>query len=63
MKLGVFLHGFAGDRVAAEQREIGLIASDIIDAPASGIDAPSSRDLPRLEISAKYTSCAYGGAV
>ena len=31
MKLGVYWHGFAGDRVAAAQSEIGLIASDIID--------------------------------
>ena len=31
MKLGVYLHGFAGDRIAAQRGEIGLIASDIID--------------------------------
>jgi NAD(P)H-hydrate epimerase len=31
MKLGVYVHGFAGDRVAAEKGEIGLIASDIIE--------------------------------
>jgi NAD(P)H-hydrate epimerase len=31
MKLGVFLHGFAADRVAAEKGEIGLIASDVIE--------------------------------
>ena len=31
MKLGVYLHGFVGDGVAAAQGEIGLIASDIID--------------------------------
>ncbi|MSP38137.1 MAG: NAD(P)H-hydrate dehydratase [Deltaproteobacteria bacterium] len=30
MKLGVYLHGYAGDRVAAARGEIGLIASDII---------------------------------
>lgn len=30
MKLGVYLHGFAGDRIAAEKGEIGLIASDVI---------------------------------
>jgi ADP-dependent NAD(P)H-hydrate dehydratase / NAD(P)H-hydrate epimerase len=30
MKLGVYLHGFAADRVTAERGEIGLIASDII---------------------------------
>jgi NAD(P)H-hydrate epimerase len=31
MKLGVYLHGFAGDRVAAEKGEVGLIASDVIE--------------------------------
>jgi len=31
MKLAVYLHGFAGDRAANEQGEIGLIASDVID--------------------------------
>jgi ADP-dependent NAD(P)H-hydrate dehydratase / NAD(P)H-hydrate epimerase len=31
MKLGVFLHGCVGDRVAAANGQIGLIASDIID--------------------------------
>ena len=30
MKLGVYLHGFAGDRIAADKGEIGLIASDVI---------------------------------
>ncbi len=35
MKLGVYLHGFVGDRVSAQKGEIGLIASDIIaDLPA-----------------------------
>lgn len=37
MKLGVYLHGFAGDRVAAERGEIGLIASDVIDALPAAI--------------------------
>src|SRR5919106_401943 len=31
MKLGVYLHGFLGDRAAAEKGPIGLIASDLID--------------------------------
>ena len=36
MKLGVFLHGFAGDRIAEAKGPIGLIASDIIeDLPAA----------------------------
>lgn len=30
MKLGVYVHGLAGDRVAAQKGEIGMIASDII---------------------------------
>lgn len=37
MKLGVYLHGFVGDRVAAAQGEIGLIASDIIDGLSAGL--------------------------
>jgi NAD(P)H-hydrate epimerase len=32
LKLGVFVHGFAGDRVAAVKGQIGLIASDVIEA-------------------------------
>jgi NAD(P)H-hydrate epimerase len=32
LKLGVFVHGFAGDRVAADKGQIGLIASDVIEA-------------------------------
>jgi ADP-dependent NAD(P)H-hydrate dehydratase / NAD(P)H-hydrate epimerase len=31
MKLGIYLHGFAGDCVAAEKGESGLIASDVIE--------------------------------
>jgi ADP-dependent NAD(P)H-hydrate dehydratase / NAD(P)H-hydrate epimerase len=42
MKLGVYLHGFVGDRVAAENGEIGLIASDIIQALPTGLSALSS---------------------
>jgi NAD(P)H-hydrate epimerase len=41
MKLGVFLHGFVGDRVAQEKGQIGLIASDIIDALPAGLRALS----------------------
>jgi NAD(P)H-hydrate epimerase len=37
MKLGVYLHGFVGDRVAAERGAIGMIASDIIDGLPSGL--------------------------
>ena len=39
MKLGVYLHGFVGDRVAEAQGEIGLIASDIIDGLPAGLSA------------------------
>lgn len=39
MKLGVYLHGFVGDGVAAAQGEIGLIASDIIDGLPAGLSA------------------------
>lgn len=37
MKLGVYLHGFVGDRVAAARGQIGLIASDIVDGLPSGL--------------------------
>ena len=39
MKLGVYLHGFVGDRVATERGVIGLIASDIIDGLPAGLQA------------------------
>ena len=39
MKLGVYLHGFVGDTAAAQNGEIGLIASDIIDGLPAGIRA------------------------
>ena len=39
MKLGVYLHGFIGDRAAAANGEIGLIASDIIDGLPAGLNA------------------------
>jgi NAD(P)H-hydrate epimerase len=42
MKLGVFLHGFVGDRLAQENGEIGMIASDIIDALPGGLSALSA---------------------
>ena len=42
MKLGVYLHGFAGDRVAATKGEIGLIASDIIDDLPAALSALAS---------------------
>jgi NAD(P)H-hydrate epimerase len=41
MKLGVYLHGFVGDRAAAEKGHIGLIASDIIEGLPAGIRALS----------------------
>ncbi len=37
MKLGVYLHGFIGDRVAAAKGEVGLVASDIIDGLPAGM--------------------------
>jgi NAD(P)H-hydrate epimerase len=42
MKLGVYLHGFVGDRAAAEKGPIGLIASDIIEGLPSGMRALSA---------------------
>jgi len=39
MKLGVYLHGFVGDRVATANGEIGLIASDIIDGLPAALNA------------------------
>jgi hydroxyethylthiazole kinase-like uncharacterized protein yjeF len=37
MKLGVYLHGFVGDRIAQAQGEVGLIASDIIAGLPTGL--------------------------
>jgi NAD(P)H-hydrate epimerase len=37
MKLGVYLHGFVGDRVAEAKGPIGLIASDIIEGLPAGL--------------------------
>ncbi|MBI2227893.1 MAG: NAD(P)H-hydrate dehydratase [Deltaproteobacteria bacterium] len=37
MNLGVYLHGFVGDRVAEAKGSIGLIASDIIEGLPAGI--------------------------
>jgi len=42
MKLGVYLHGFVGDRAAAEKGQIGLIASDIIEGLPPGMRALST---------------------
>jgi NAD(P)H-hydrate epimerase len=39
LRLGVFLHGFIGDRVAQDKGEIGLIASDIIEGLPAGLRA------------------------
>ena len=43
MKLGVYLHGLVGDQVAAERGQIGLIASDIIEALPTGLQTLSAR--------------------
>jgi len=45
MMLGVYLHGFVGDQVAASQGEIGLIASDIIRGLPSGMNALAAEAL------------------
>jgi len=42
MKLGVYLHGFVGDRVAAEKGQIGLIASDVVEGLPGAINALSA---------------------
>lgn len=39
MKLGVYLHGYVGDRVAAEKGQVGLIASDVIEGLPAGMRA------------------------
>ena len=38
-QLGVFLHGFVGDRAADEKGEVGILARDLIDRLPSGIRA------------------------
>ena len=42
MKLGVYLHGFAGDRIAAERGQVGMIASDIIEELPSAMRSLSA---------------------
>ena len=42
MRLGVYLHGFVGDRIAATKGGIGLIASDIIEGLPEGLRAIAS---------------------
>jgi NAD(P)H-hydrate epimerase len=37
LRLGVFLHGFAGDLVASAKGEIGMIASDVIEMLPDGL--------------------------
>ena len=37
LRLGVFLHGFVGDRVAARGGEMGLVASDVVEGLPLGI--------------------------
>jgi NAD(P)H-hydrate epimerase len=37
LRLGVFLHGFAGDLVASVKGEIGMIASDVIEMLPDGL--------------------------
>jgi hydroxyethylthiazole kinase-like uncharacterized protein yjeF len=41
MKLGVYLHGFVGDRVAEAKGQVGLIASDILEGLPPGMRALS----------------------
>lgn len=38
-RLGVFLHGYVGDRAAEEKGEVGIIARDLIDRLPAGIRA------------------------
>jgi ADP-dependent NAD(P)H-hydrate dehydratase / NAD(P)H-hydrate epimerase len=52
MKLGVYLHGFVGDQVAAEKGQIGLIASDIIESLPAAMRLLSPASLS-LEIPTK----------
>ena len=44
MKLGIYLHGFVGDRATEEKGQIGLIASDIIEGLPAGMRALSIAD-------------------
>ncbi len=37
LKLGVFLHGFVGDQIAAVKGEMGMIASDVVEGLPEGI--------------------------
>ncbi|MFQ5918264.1 MAG: NAD(P)H-hydrate dehydratase, partial [Candidatus Binatia bacterium] len=37
LRLGVFLHGYVGDRIAETRGEIGIIASDVVEGLPKGI--------------------------
>jgi ADP-dependent NAD(P)H-hydrate dehydratase / NAD(P)H-hydrate epimerase len=45
-QLGVFLHGYVGDRAAEEKGEVGIIARDLIDRLPAGIRALRHSDQP-----------------
>lgn len=47
-KLGVFLHGFVGDRVARDKGEMGLIATDVIEGLPEGLKALKEGEGDRL---------------
>jgi NAD(P)H-hydrate epimerase len=44
MRLGVYLHGFAGDRAAEDKGPVGIIASDIVEGLPAGMAALASID-------------------
>ncbi|MBI2360924.1 MAG: NAD(P)H-hydrate dehydratase [Deltaproteobacteria bacterium] len=50
LKLGVFLHGYVGDRVAKLRGEIGMIATDVLEALPQGLKelAEGNRQSPAL---------------
>ena len=48
LRFGVFLHGYSGDRVAAVKGQIGLIASDVVEALPQALK--SLKEGTRLEL-------------
>jgi hydroxyethylthiazole kinase-like uncharacterized protein yjeF len=60
LKLGVFLHGFAGDRVAVIKGRMGLIASDVIEALPEGLKKLSQpkADQPQAEAISRQQSAS-----
>jgi NAD(P)H-hydrate epimerase len=46
-RLGVFLHGYAGDMAAEEKGSVGILARDVIERLPNGLRALQQAALPK----------------